>query len=219
MARSSRGKKSKNKSLHRRPATRSPKRTVLVFCEGRRTEADYLKALKQQPEVSDIASVAIEIDHTAAGFDPLALVRRAAAAHKDAGDEKSEVDEVWCIFDVEQPKKHSRLNEAMGLANDLGIQVAVSNPCFELWLLLHFEDKTAALTTSAAKRELARHDGTKGKGLEGSMYMPSRHEAADRARSLAKRHHGNGTEFPNNNPSSGMYRFLSAVEGIREDLK
>ena len=212
MARSSQGKQGKDKSLRRKTATRSPRRTVLAFCEGKRTEADYLKALRRQPEVRDIASVAVEIDETAAGFDPLALVRKAAAAHKDAKDERSEIDEVWCIFDVEQPKRHARLNEAMDLANNLGIPVAVSNPCFELWQLLHFQDQTAPLSTDAAKRQLARHDGTKGKGLEGAMYMPSRHEAAHRARFLAKRHVGNDSKLPNDNPSSGMYRFLAAVE-------
>ena len=217
MARSTRGRKGKDKSLRRKTATRSPRRTVLAFCEGKRTEVDYLKALKRQPEVRDIASVAIEIDETAAGFDPLALVRKAVVAHRDAKDQRSEIDEVWCIFDVEQPKRHPRLNEAMDLANNLGIPVAVSNPCFELWQLLHFEDQTAALSTNAAKRQLAKHDGTKGKGLEGAMYMHIRHDAARRARFLAERHEGNGTKFPNDNPSSGMYRFLEAVESLTED--
>ena len=217
MARSSRGKKSKDKSLRRKAATRSPRRTVLAFCEGKRTEVDYLKALKRQPEVRDIAAVAIEIDETVAGFDPLALVRKAAAAQKDAKDKMSEIDEVWCIFDVEQPKRHSRLNDAVALARERGIQVAVSNPCFELWLMLHFQEQSAWLDTNDAKRQLKQHDGNEGKGLDGAMYMPRRDEAVRRASSLAKRHEGNGTNFPNDNPSSGMYRFLEAVESPAED--
>ena len=217
MARSSQGKQGKDKSLRRKVATRSPRRTVLVFCEGRRTEPDYLKALKRRPEVRDIASVAIEIDETAAGFDPLALVRKAAAAHKDAKDERSEIDEVWCIFDVEQPERHSRLDDAVALARERGVQIAVSNPCFELWLMLHFQEQSAWLDTNDAKRQLKQHDGTEGKGLDGAMYMSRRDEAARRASSLAERHEGNGTNFPNDNPSSGMYRFLEAVESPAED--
>ena len=181
MARSTRGRKGKDKSLRRKTATRSPRRTVLAFCEGKRTEVDYLKALKRQPEVRDIASVAIEIDETAAGFDPLALVRKAAVAHKDAKDQRSEIDEVWCIFDVEQPKRHPRLNDAVALARERGVQIAVSNPCFELWLVLHFQERSAWLDTNDAERLLKQHDGTKGKGLDGAMYMPRRDEAARRA--------------------------------------
>ncbi|WP_419926873.1 RloB family protein [Candidatus Poriferisocius sp.] len=195
MARSSRGKKGKDKSLRRKIATRSPKRTVRAFCEGKRTEVDYLKALRRQPEVRDIASVAIEIDETVAGFDPLALVRKAAAAQKDAKDEMSEIDEVWCIFDVEQPKRHSRLNDAVALARERGIQVAVSNPCFELWLMLHFQEQSAWLDTNDAKHQLKQHDGNEGKGLDGAMYMPRRDEAARRARRLLIYWLGKGSRF------------------------
>jgi hypothetical protein len=49
-------------------------------------------------------------------------------------------DEVWCVFDVDE---HPKLAEARDQANANGIQLAVSNPCFELWLLLHFQEHRA----------------------------------------------------------------------------
>lgn len=34
--------------------------------------------------------------------------------------------------------KHTRLPEALKMAKDNGIKVALSSPCFEFWYLLHF---------------------------------------------------------------------------------
>ncbi len=198
--------------LRRRVASRAPKRTFLVFCEGRRTEPDYLKALKREPAVRDLASVDIRIHEDTLGSAPLTLVKAAADARARYGQDQSEIDEVWCLFDVEWPKNHPNLKEAIALAKRSNVKVAVSNPCFELWLLLHFQDQNAWLDTNAAKRLLRRHDDGYDKGLNGASCMLLRAEAARRARSLEGRHRDNGTSFPNNNPSSGMHRFLEAVE-------
>ncbi len=212
MAKSSSRRSNEQRTLRRKVAHRAPKRTFLVFCEGKRTEPAYLNALKREHEVRDIASVDIQIHDDSLGSAPKTLVEAAAAARARAGLEESEIDEIWCLFDVEWPLNHPNLKEALQLARKSKVNVAVSNPCFELWLLLHFQDQTASLDTKPAKMLLKKHDGNEGKGLDGAMYMPRRDEAARRASSLAERHEGNGTKFPNDNPSSGMYRFLEAVE-------
>ena len=212
MAKSSPRRSRAQAPLRRRGPSRSPKRTFLVFCEGRRTEPDYLKALKSEPAVRDLASVDIRIHEDTLGSAPLTLVKAAADARARHGQDQSEIDEVWCLFDVEWPENHPNLKEARALAQRSNVKVAVSNPCFELWLLLHFQDQAAPLDTNAAQRLLRDHDDGRGKSLNGATYMPRRAEAADRARSLEDRHKGNGTSFPKNNPSSGMHRFLDAVE-------
>lgn len=189
---------------------RIPKRTFKVFCEGERTETDYVKALKREPSVGDNASVQIEIDLDSLGSSPLTLVKAAAKALA----EETEVDEVWCLFDVEWPRNHPNLKEARSLARDNAVNVAVSNPSFELWLVLHFQDQTAWLTTSEATRLRRDLDGGTGKGVNGSTYMPRRAEANRRARYLDSKHEGDITPFPKDNPSSGMYRFLESVEGV-----
>ncbi len=217
MARSPRGNKSKDKSFRRKVATRSPRRTVLVFCEGARTEVDYLKALKSEPAVREVASVDIQIDEDTHGYAPLTLVTAAAEARERANGEDGEIDEVWCIFDVEQPQNHPNLKKAVALARDRSVQVAVSNPCFELWLALHFQDQTAPIASKAADGLRRTLDGSQNKGVDGYKYMSRCDEAARRARSLTTKHKRDGTKFPNDNPSSGMYRLLEAVERPTED--
>ena len=160
----------------------------------------------------DLASVDIRIHDDTLGSAPLTLVKAAANARARHGQDQSEIDEVWCLFDIEWPQNHPNLKEAIALAKKSNVKVAVSNPCFELWLLLHFQDQAAWLDTNAAKRILRRHDNSQDKGLNGATYMPQRAEAADRARALDARHRGNATNFPADNPSCGMHHFLNAVE-------
>ena len=68
MAKSRRGRR--GGSLRRQVGVRTPKRTFLVFCEGEKTEPAYLKALKREPAVRDVASVDIRVDE-----GPVALYR------------------------------------------------------------------------------------------------------------------------------------------------
>ena len=142
---------------------------------------------------------------------PLSLVKAAVKAIDRAEDEKDEIDEVWCLFDVEWPQNHPNLAQAVALANRRSVQIAVSNPSFELWLALHFRDHPGWLDTKAAERLRKRHDGSTGKGVDGATYMPLRAGAAGRARVLAENHEKEQARLPNDNPSSGMYLLLQAT--------
>lgn len=123
-----------------------------------------------------------------------------------------EIDEIWCVFDVESPKSHPNLLNAIALAKKNGINLAISNPCFELWLILHFEDQTAYLTTSQAESKSRRLDGRDGKRINPDLYLENRQIAAERAVYLRKRHEGNSTLFPQDNPSSSMVDLLLSVD-------
>ena len=51
-------------------------------------------------------------------------------------------DSVWAMFDRDI---HKRFDEARDLARGNGIRLAISNPCFELWGILHYQDQNAPL--------------------------------------------------------------------------
>jgi RloB-like protein len=176
-----------------------------VFCEGEASEPDYVNALKRLPGVRGNTAINVEVA-TERGV-PLTLVRRAVGRVAD-----DEVDECWCVFDVEWPRNHPHLTEAKRLADEYGIRLAVSNPCFELWLILHFEDQTAFMSTAEAERKSRELDGRAGKRIDGDRYMPLRNDAKKRAIQLARRHEENDTSFPRDNPSSSMYALLEAIE-------
>jgi len=72
------------RTLKRKVATREPRKTLLVFCEGERTEPEYLGALKRQPRVRDVAAVDIRIETTQGGSVPRTLVGMAVEARSRA---------------------------------------------------------------------------------------------------------------------------------------
>ncbi|MDP9796393.1 hypothetical protein J2S43_004905 [Catenuloplanes nepalensis] len=191
----------------RRTAERRPElRTIVVFCEGENSEPDYVGGVKRLPSVLENTALNVEI-HTEQGV-PLTLVKMAVERNRDP-----EVDECWCLFDVEWPKNHPNLATAVTLAEANGIRLAISNPCFELWLVLHFRDHSRFENTDVIERESRALDGRKGKRIDPAVHMPLRKAASRRAAVLENRHVKDGSRLPNDNPSSGMFRFLAAVEG------
>jgi hypothetical protein len=198
-------------SLKRPVGTRTPRRTFVIFCEGEQTEPGYLRALRDLPEIKEVAAVDLRIESQSAGFAPSSLVQLAVGAQEKAAREEGEVDEFWCVFDVEWPQNHPKLTEAVALATRHGIKLAISNPCFELWPILHFREWRAFLDTATACKELRKCDGRADKRLAGEVYMPMRDVAARRAAALAKQHTGDGTTFPHDNPSSGMFNLINSL--------
>lgn len=199
-------RRTRAKDLRRRTAVRPERRTIVVFCEGEVTEPDYINGLKRLPQIRENTAIVIEVEPGRRDV-PRPLVNRAVERASD-----DEVDECWCVFDVEWPRNHPNLPEAIQLAKAHGIRLAISNPCFELWLALHFEDCTAFMSTEDAERRSRRLDGRAGKRIDAGLYMRRREAAAVRAAALDKRHRNNGTSFPDDNPSSSMHEFLAAIE-------
>lgn len=201
-------------SLKRRVSTRQLRKIILIFCEGARTEPEYLNALRRLPAVHDMAAVDIRIETGQGGSVPITLVTMAIAARRRAAGEEGEIDEVWCVFDVEWPRNHPDLKMAVEQARQGGVEVAVSNPSFELWLILHFQDQSSWLDNDGARRLRRQLDGCTGKGLDPGKYVPNIQEATRRAVALDERHLRNATSFPHDNPSSGMHRLVAATGGL-----
>ena len=96
---------------------------------------------------------------------PLTLVKQAVEAKRRSLEEEGEVDEFWCVFDVEWPDNHPGLRPAVDLARAHGIYLAISNPCFEIWLALHLTDHASWCNNDDARRLRRKLDGQDDKGL------------------------------------------------------
>ena len=198
--------------LRRRAPQIDERARFVIFCEGELTEPLYLQAFASLQEVRNVAT----LDIRGMGCEPRKLVEEARAAKRGERGLSTGVTQYWCVFDVEAPTQHARLNEAVQMARDNGISVAVSNPCFELWLVLHYADHERWIDNDACRSLLRQHDSSRGKSLDGATYMPRRHQAVERARRLATQHASANREFPDNNPSSAMYRLLESIEPIQD---
>lgn len=193
----------------RKRSTRRPKSSVLIMTEGRRTEPDYLAAIAELPHVRQRFD--IEIDPSLSGRSPIQIVTRAAEAPRRNERGGEGFDAVWCVFDVEQPRPHPSLMRAVSLARSSVVDVAISNPCFEAWLIFHWQRMSQPMTTTQAVNLRQELDRTHGKRVDGRIYMPLRRDASDHARRLAARHQASGRVLPDDNPSSGMFQLLDAL--------
>ncbi len=189
-------------------AKRATRRELLVFTEGQVTEETYLTYWHRRFR----GQVNVEI-HEFHGT-PLALVTRAVSAKAD--NERAERkgrgrahDEVWCVFDVDE---HPSLREAIELADAADIKLAISNPCVELWFLLHFANQTAYIERHAAQTQAKSHLNC-GKELDKSalgLLATNFPTARSRAIALDAKHEGDGTQAPGN-PSSGVWGIVEAI--------
>jgi hypothetical protein len=73
-------------------------RTIVVFTEGKKSEPEYVNELKKLPHVDE--NVALNLELRPEHGVPLTLVQLAVERKND-----QEVDECWCIFDVEMAKE------------------------------------------------------------------------------------------------------------------
>lgn len=197
-------------SLRRRLPSLDPRPRILVLCEGQVTEPQYLDALRREQENR---LVDVEIDDE--GGAPKTLVERAAIRKKNseeearhAHDENLKYDEVWCVFDVDE---HPKLPDAKQQARDNGIKLAISNPCFELWLLLHFCEQHAHIERKAVAALLKNHIPGYRKYAPFEALRDGYTEAVKRAQQLDKQHSDVDTQ--DGNPSTNVYRL---TERIRE---
>ena len=132
--------KGRNQRLARRPAVREPKARFYIVTEGKNTEPQYFRMIEARYRHS-----LIKIEIEPAVGDPSAIARRCLEIAKDKGlasrrkrrDSFEANDEVWAIFDRDE---HPHYEGAVAQCRDAKVQVARSNPCFELWLILHYQD-------------------------------------------------------------------------------
>jgi hypothetical protein len=178
-----------------------------VICEGEVTEPSYFNALR-----TELRNPLIEIEIEGRGEGPKSLVERAVLRKKESDryarrERQAQVyDEIWCVFDVDE---HAKLADARQQARDNGIELAVSNPCFELWALLHFQSQTAYLERQAARSRLKTHLPGYDKDLPFARLQAGYEEAVRRAAHLERRCEDRGC--PGDNPSTGVHRLTERI--------
>lgn len=121
--------------LKRRAPTRKPKRKFIIYSEGKNTEPDYFRAVR-----GELLGALVDIEVIDAAGVPMTIAEKAkahAATIARRGARRSsfeEEDEVWAVFDRDE---HRLVANAIELCRVSKVGVAFSDPCFEIWLILH----------------------------------------------------------------------------------
>jgi hypothetical protein len=134
--------------LDRAAPALEPYDTVLIVCEGKKTEPYYLEGLKRDYRLSNM-----NVHVTPAnGTDPVSIVNFAI-------ERLDEFERAFCVFDILGNNNYQAalLKLASSAAGQSGkLKAITSSPCFELWLLLHFLYTTKAYTAVGKKSAGAR---------------------------------------------------------------
>lgn len=201
----------RERSLRRRAPSREPLPRILLVCEGTTTEPKYFDEFRRE-----VRTRLVEIIIDDEGGVPRTLVQRAAArmtaAQLEADrnrDENLKYDEDWCVFDVDD---HPGIADARQQARDNDIQLAISNPCFELWLVLHFQDQTAHIARRALSTLLRKYIPKYKKYAPLQLIRAGYEDAVRRAMQIEKRsieHENEG-----GNPTTSVYRLTERISNF-----
>ncbi|NJM90828.1 MAG: RloB domain-containing protein [Myxococcales bacterium] len=187
----------------------------MIVCEGTKTEPAYFKRLQHE-----FRNRMVQVEITPVGGVPMTLVERARnlqdTARQNAKaqrDENLRFNKVWCVFDRDE---HPSVHEACLLAERHEISVAFSNPCFELWALLHLGDQAERIHRHELQSKVNQLLGNKHPKLLPFDKFHHGYEAAVR-RAEALRKVAQGTGQPRRNPSTNVDELTELIRqgGLR----
>jgi hypothetical protein len=193
--------------LRRKNHTRETKKRFFVFCEGENTEPHYFKALRRTCD-----QMLITVRTIPAGT-ALPCAEAAIAERKRKRTEWFEKDDqVWAVFDHDDDP---HFDQAVALCHRHGIGVGWSNPCFEVWLILHQEDFNRDGDARAVQKHLERihpaYDASRDKIPDSAALIKTIEDAEKRAESLLKNREAEG--LPHGRPSTTVHRLTKAIRG------
>jgi hypothetical protein len=111
---------------------------VVIACEGAVTEPDYFNDVKARLHVPGLHVEVLQREDPE-NSSPQRVLRM--LDEFSARFRLRDGDTLWLVMDRDQQSwKPQTLSEVATACVQRDYRLALSNPCFELWLLLHFED-------------------------------------------------------------------------------
>ncbi len=185
---------------------REPQSILVIVSEGEKTERKYFSNYRKRG-----CGLKIETPNTSK-TDPIGLVEFAQRQIINYELEPDKDDEVWCVFDVDDNEEN--IQEAVEMARENNIKIALSNPCFEIWFLLHFKFRDTRLTCDDAINEIRNYlpDYSKNEDVFYEI-ADNREDAMSHAKKLNEIHQKRNNELysPESNPSTQVFELVEYI--------
>lgn len=210
--------------LARKKARRASYDRVLIVTEGSKTEPNYLNEIRV---ANRIHTANVQVEPSAFGTEPIQITEYAETLFLNGDESKSILprafEEVYVVFDRDDHRTyHNALSKIKSLnskfKNDnqqkVTFKAIASVPCFELWLLLHFEDIQAAMHRDVVYERLKSYIPNYQKGDEGhyALTLPHIEVAKARATLLCRRNDENdGTQ-----PYTNVYELINKLSKLNQ---
>lgn len=223
MGKDNQPKARQSKQLARKSGRRVGYDRILIVSEGSKTEPLYLNEIRAEYRLS---TTNVQVQPSQFGTTPLQVVEYAEHLFLNGDDtryiEPHAFERVFAVFDRDD---HATYHNALGKAaaldgklyNDLkqpmSFEAIASVPCFELWLLLHFEDVLAPLHRNEVYQRLRQYLPDYDKGQAGYYEQTRKHSNAAnlRAEQLAQLTNAhNGIE-----PYTDLHRLVTLLTTLK----
>lgn len=148
----------KRRKFSRAVATLAYKKLFIIVAEGKKTEKEYFSL-----PVIKSPRVQIKCIKRDSKSSPFYVLKRMDQYIRENG--LSGTDEAWLVVDTDQWEKEDLKKLVEWAKKGVNRDLAVSNPKFEYWLLLHFEDGTGVSSPANCSERLLKYISDYDKGL------------------------------------------------------
>lgn len=181
---------------------------IIIACEGTKTEPTYFKKFKKRG-----SGLEIVIPNTSR-TDPISLVNFAIKKCNEYGFDAKNGDKAYCVYDVNSNTNRD-LKNACRLARENRIEICLSNPCFELWYLLHYGQYNFPTDCSQLIDKLTSYIPEYKKNIDIYDLIDGRRQIAIKnARCLNDFHESSGISLNKRecNPSTQVFKIIEYIQ-------
>lgn len=186
----------------RQLGVRRYKKLFLIATEGIKTEPIYLGIF-----TNDASIVRVHCLKGKYGSSPPQVLKRMKDHLKNEGLQSS--DEAWLVVDKDQWTDEQLIELHQWSLQQENYRFALSNPKFEYWLLLHFEDGTGITSSRDCTDRLKRWISDYDKSID--MRKITRLQIDDAIRRAKKRDHPPCTDWPRSFGQTTVYRLIENI--------
>ncbi len=192
---------SKKRRYNRPAGTRSYRKMFVLSTEGKHTEPEYFQMLKNEKAVIHIKCL------NRRSSDPKSVLKEMRQYLKKESLRNN--DEAWLVIDKDQ-WTDEQLNVLYKWSEtDLRYGLAVSNPQFEYWLLLHFENGNKITSSKNCLEKLKKYLPDYNKHLQ---YVSLRDKVEDAIIRARTKDNPPCSTWPANNGTT-VYRLVERIIG------
>lgn len=186
---------------------------VVLVCEGEETEVLYFRNFRSRNN-----GVRIAIPSTKC-TDPKNLLKFAISLIDELELVLTDGDHIWCIFDVDN-NDDKVLSWVEEKAKKHKVNIAISNPSFELWYLLHFTRSTSPIDSNndlIKRLKVYINNYEKNKCVYEKL-RPLTQNAIKNAQTLIEHHNCSGNILNRVccNPSTQVFEVVEFLNSINE---
>ena len=201
----------------RREAFKEPRKSILIVCEGEKTEPIYFNALKET-----LRLIMVDVEIVGEGAAPITVVNSAIELREERKKiaknslTKTAYEIIYCVIDVDT---HETLDQTIDKARGNKIRVILSNPCFEYWYILHFRKTSAPFNTSHDAKSALRREHPAYNESDTTIFdvvYPKTSDAIKHSKEVLNEQHNDAEDLRDCNPSTHVHKIVEYLHTAQQ---